>query len=271
MDFEAVGNSDVFRGTVLVGVGAISVCLGWFLFAICKPAYEWLKKWRWFQAGVVRVTVISSVICFLIVFGSWMVGKGGTKTTKGWNLLDHHEQRTILIGAVAQELYENANSLDNEPLKGQVCYEREDGELVQRPFPDLRTDALNGLVSSGLWAYGREVDKELLDTSYLHIKKIDSANRMFRMYNDEWADEKEDPNARVMRAKKWQASAPSHDYYKSLIRVQIQLIELILGEPKWDVQTRQPKVHNDLVQWVQRERKKSAGSKKEERLSKKKQ
>jgi len=267
MDYLTSGNSYVFWGTVLVAAGAFFFSAGWFLLSICKQADKCLKKQQWFKSVVWRRIVISLVIIFLLVFGSWLVGKGGTETTKGWNIISLGEQRNNLIRAISQELYINIKFLEMPPLKGEVHYLSKDGKWVLRPFPILKTNAIKAFLSSGLWDAGKQTELNFINTIYNYETKIGIANNIFGQYNESLLA-KEDPNEAIELGKKLQRCAPEKEYFKSLNNIQSEVTKLILSEYKWAIQTQLPEAY-ELFQKIFQEE--STVSKSEEGISKKEQ
>lgn len=113
MDYEAVGNSNIISGAFYVAVGAVLVTGGWFLLGICKQTNEWLKKKACLKTAMRRVIVtgVVAVAIILVGAGSWVVAKGGTKTTKGWNLLDNHSEKQAVLVAALRDLRLNGTLL----------------------------------------------------------------------------------------------------------------------------------------------------------------
>jgi len=250
MGYETVGNSFVRWGTLLVAAGALIFSGGWFLLGIYKQVDERLKKWRWFKTTVRRAIVIFISVTILLVTGSWMVGRGGTLTTKGWNIISLGEQRNNLIRAITQEWLSNSARLISPPMKGETYYVREDGEYVWRPFPTLRTNALNTILSSGFWDYGNQMDRKFLDAVADYERKVSLANRKFRSY-DNVLSKIRDPNERIMQTKKVVRLTYEKDWFKSLENRQSQVGKLVWSEYKWAITTQLPEASKLLRQRFQ--------------------
>jgi hypothetical protein len=244
MDYEAVGNSDLFWGTVLVAGGAIVVSVGWFLLGICKWTDERLKTWRGFKTAIMRRSAIGLVVAILILGGSIVVAKGGTLTTKGWNFISFGQQRKNLIRAITAEWLSNNACLAISPMKGEPYYVKEGGVYVWWFFPTLRSNALNTISSSGFWDYGNQMDKKFLDTVAVYEMTISSANRKFRNYDDSLSNIK-DPNERIMQTKKLGTLTREKEWFKSLEDWQNNLGKLIWSECRWAIET-QPEVYELL-------------------------
>ncbi|MBN2136504.1 MAG: hypothetical protein JW720_01730 [Sedimentisphaerales bacterium] len=170
MDFEAVGNSCLFWGGVWVGVGAISVSGGWFLLGIYQQANNWLRKRRRFKVAVLRRGSILLAWVILVLGGSFLIGKGSTLTTKGWNILDNHSQKQALIVAAIREWKLNDDLL---PL----CHfeETDESVLAERwQYPRFEWNASSTLYSSPLFNVNHSGDSELLKSArnYLFVVRV---------------------------------------------------------------------------------------------------
>jgi len=250
MDYEAVGNSCVFWGTVLVAVGAFLFSAGWFLLGIYKQTNEWLENRRWFKPTIIRRIIICASALILLIAGSVMVGRGGSLTTKGWNIMSLGDRRSDLIRAVTQEWLMNTRQLHESPMRGETHYVKKDGGIVRRPFRALRTYTLQAVLSSGLWDYGNRKDKEWLEAISEHEIAIQTANRHFRMYDDNTAN-KADPNEAIRWAKELQRLIPEKDFFKALLNTQGQLLKLIWSEYSWAIETQMPEAYKLLRQRLQ--------------------
>ena len=177
MDYEAVGNSCIIWGTFYVSVGAILVSGGWFLLATYKQANEWLKKRRWLKTSVRRLIVVVAVVIILIGAGSWMVGKGGTKTTKGWNQLNNHETKEALIAAVALEWVRNEMYMYVRPLS----FDPNDETIGQKHygFPEFKTAAINQVLTSNLFDPSNPQDYKLWASIVDYERSARHCNVMF--------------------------------------------------------------------------------------------
>lgn len=267
MDYEAVGNSCVFRGAVLVAVGAVLFSAGWFLPGIYKQMSERLKTWRWFKAAIVRTIVILLLAGVLVLAGSIMVAKGGTLQTKGWNIISLGEQRSNLIRVLTQEWLMNSGKLLSSPMKGETHYKKEDGKYVRRFFPFLTSHAPNAILSSGLWNSGNQMDREFLDAVTNYEMNVTGSNREFRDYDDSLSKIK-DPNESIMQTKEAIRVICEKSWFKSLKDWQNHLGKLIWSEYRWTIETQQPEVYELLRKRFQE---KPTASEPAEALSKKKQ
>jgi hypothetical protein len=250
MDYEAVGKSFVDSGTSLLALGAFLTSLGWFLLGTYKEANKWLEQWRWFKSLLLRQIVIFLGGVGLLIAGPRMIGEGGTKTTKGWNILSLGEQRSNLIRAVSQEWFMNMTSLGSPPMRGETHYFTEDGRYIRRPFPTLRTYALQAILSSGLWNYGNQKEKDWLGAVSEHERAIAGANRMFRRYDDT-LERLADPNQAIKEVGKLQESIPEKEFFKSLLNTYGRLVVLLWTEYKWGIETQMPEVYELLEQTYQ--------------------
>ena len=114
MDYLTSGNTYVDQGTYLVALGAFLTSLGWYLLATHKQAVKWLEKWLKLKKAPTIIMFL--IISALIIYGPRTVGRGGTLTTKGWNVLDNYEQKKALIQKVVNELIINDLFLPCENL-----------------------------------------------------------------------------------------------------------------------------------------------------------
>lgn len=265
MDYEAVGNSYVFWGAMLVAVGALLFSAAWFLASIYKQTNEWLEKRRWLRICVTRVIIIVGTVFILLGVSSWMVAKGGTLQTKGWNFISLGEQRGNLIRALTQEWFMNIDRLVTPPMKGEIHYVKEDGVHVWRPFPTLRTNTLNTTLSSGLWNYGNQMDRKFLDAVANYEQTVILANRKFRSYDD-FLSKIKDPNERILQTEELRILTCEKDWFKSLENTQNQLGKLIWSQYRWAIETQLPEVYELLRKRLQE---KSTASEPAEGLPKK--
>jgi hypothetical protein len=258
MDYFTSGNSYVDHGTYLVALGAFLTSLGWYLLAILKQSEKWLEKRfkEWLLFKTAPTIIMFLIISALIIYGLRMVGRGGTLTTKGWNMLDKYDQREVLVRALAQELVNNIWLLENPPMKRDVYYERingkDDKNLILRPFPTLRTNTLNTILTSGLWDFGNLTEGEFLIDITNYEKRIGTANYHFHKYNDHLMS-KTDPNEQINSGKELQRVIPEKEYFKSLNKSQSQVIKSILKEPRWGIKTKLPEVYNLFQEILQKE------------------
>ncbi len=268
MDYLTNGNSYVDQGTNLVAFGAFLTSLGWYLLATHKQAEKWvekrLEKRLWFKT--VPTIIMFLIISVLIIYGLHMVGKGGTLTTKGWNYISLGEQRNNLIQAVTQEWFMNCAHLAAPPMKGEVHYKEQDGELIRYRFPTFRSAALNTVLSSGLWDFGNQTDRKFLETMSDYERNIAYANYKFRSYEDALSRIR-DPNEAIKQSKKVRSFTYEKVWFKLFKDKQNQLGKLIWSDYKWAIQTQLPEAYELLQKIFQEE---STVSKSEEGPSEKK-
>ncbi|MCX5638444.1 MAG: hypothetical protein NTX52_12245 [Planctomycetota bacterium] len=239
MDYYWRGRILVFVGTILFAIGGLIATYGWNIWSHKSDKKKYLREGVW---DIIRGTIL--------------VALAGLLTTHGWNVISLGEQRNNLIRAIAQELYMNVLRLESPPIKGEAYYRKENGDLVQRPFPTLKTTALNVVTSSGLWNLGNQTEREFLFTITDYETAIGNANCIFDVYNDIFSRIK-DPNEKIAHAKKCQSFASEKDYSKALENAQNEVIKLLLSEYKGAIP---PK---ECEKFLQRIREKTAVSKPE--------
>jgi len=204
-------------------------------------------------------------VAFLLIVGPRMIAEGGIRTTKGWNLLNIHEQKSNLIRALTQEWVMNSRKLLSPPMKGETHYVKEDGGTGRRPFFILTTYALQAVLSSGLWDYSNQIDSEFLDALVNYEMKVTFANREFREWDD-FLSKIKDPNESIMQTKKVIRLICEKDWFKSLGDWQNQVAKLIWSQYRWAIETQWPEAYEPLRQKFQD---KSTPSEPAEDLSKK--
>jgi hypothetical protein len=230
MDYYWRGRFLVFVGTVLFAIGGIIATYGWNIWSRQFDKRKCLREGVW---DIIRGTIL--------------VALAGLLTTYGWNVISLGGQRNNLIRAIAQELLMNVQLLESPPIKDEVSYKKEDDSVVLRPFPTLKTVALNAVMSSGFWDIGKKAEKEFLYAIEAYEGKIGTANHIFDEYN-EFLLKTIDPNEKIASAKKFQKVAPEKDYFKSLKNVQNEVIKQILSEYKWAIPSKGREV---LLQRIQ--------------------
>jgi hypothetical protein len=230
MDYCRQGWMLVLVGTLFFAIGGLIATYGWNIWGHHSDKKKYLRKGAW---GILLGT-------FVIALAGWL-------TTYGWNVIRFGEQRINLIRAFAQELRINVLSLEMSPIKGEVYYRKENGDVVTRPFPTLKTTALNAVMSSGFWGLGNQTEGNFLDTIADYEMRIGTANRIFGLYNDSLL-KTIDPNKMIAVAEECQKAAPERDYFKSLENRQNEVIKLLLGEYKWAIP---PKEGELLLQIIQ--------------------
>ncbi len=243
-DYFWCGWSSIIFGAILLVCGSLGLA-----------SQEWSLSWLFSKVGRKTILFIFAII----------IAVGGTLTTKGWNIISFGEQRNNLIRAITQEWLSNSARLVSPPMKGETHYVKEDGEHVWRPFPTLRTNALNTILSSGFWDYGNQMDRKFLDVVADYEKRVIAANRKFRSYDDFFSKIK-DPNERIMRTKEVRRLTYEKDWFKSLENRQNQVGKLVWSEYKWAITTQLPEASELLRQTFQE---KSPVGESEEVLSKK--
>ena len=229
MDYYWRGRTWVFVGTILFAVGGLIATYGWNMWSQQTEKKICTRKGVW---DIIRGTIF--------------VALAGLLTTHGWNVISLEEQRNNLIRATAQELLMNVQRLESPPIKGEVSYKKENGSVVLRPFPTLKADALNAIMSSGLWDIGNKREKEFLYAIEAYERKIGLANYIFDEYNES-ALNKIDPNEKIASAKKFQEVAPGKDYFKSLKNAQNEVITQILGDYKWSIPPKERKLFLQII------------------------
>ena len=177
-----------------------------------------------------------------IIVGAVAVTCAGLLMTYGWNRIGLGKQRNNLIRAFAQELYMNVLRLEGPPIKSEVYYRKENVDVVLRPFPTLKTTALNAVMSSGLWDLGKQTERNFLYTIADYEIAIGNANRFFDKHNNILTFEIGDPNKVIAQAKEYQRVTPEKDYFRSLDGVQNEVIKLLLSKHKWAIPLKEREV-----------------------------
>ena len=135
-------------------------------------------------------------------------------------------------------------------MQGEIYYRREDGEPVWRPFPTLRTNTFDEVLSSGLWDYGNRADRAFLDTARNYEKKAAYANLRFRGY-EQSLSEVGPLNERVKKTKELRELAHRMDWFKSFDSMQTEMGRLIWSEYPWAIRTQLPEAYEQLQQTFQ--------------------
>lgn len=229
MDYYWRGRIWAFVGTILFAVGGLIATYGWNIWSQQTEKEIYKRKGVW---DIIRGTIL--------------VALAGLLTTHAWNVISMGEQRNNLIRSTAQELLMNVQRLESPPIKGEVSYKKENGSVVLRPFPTLKADALNAVMSSGLWDIGNKREKEFLYAIEAHERKIGQANYIFDEYNESTLH-KMNPNEKIASAKKLQKVAPEKDYYKSLKNAQNEVIKLLLSEHKWAIPSKERELFKQII------------------------
>jgi hypothetical protein len=210
----------VLIGTLFFALGGLIATYGWNIWSHQSDKKKYLREGAW---DIIRGTVF--------------IALAGLLTTHGWNVIRFGEQRNNLIRAIAQELCMNVLSLESPPIKGETYYRKKNGDVVIRPFPILKTTALNAVMSSGLWGFDNQKEKNFLYAIYNYEGAISNANSSFDFYNDGLS--KIDPNGKIELAELCQKLAPEKDYFKSLGNNQNEVIKLLLSEHKWAIPSKE--------------------------------
>jgi len=230
MNYYWRGRILVFVGTILFAIGGLIATYGWNIWSQQTEKKIYIRKGIW---DIIRGTIIVALAGFL--------------TTHGWNVISLGDQRNNLIRAIAQELLINIQFLESPPIKGEVSYKRENGSVVLRPFPTLKTTSLNAVMSSGLWDLGNQTEKNFLRTIFNYEGTIGTANGILGLYNDSLSKIK-DPNQMIVAAEEYQKVAPEKDYFKFLENMQNEVIKLLLSEHKWAIPSKE---REELLQRIQ--------------------
>jgi hypothetical protein len=244
MDYCWHGRILVLIGTFLFAIGGLVATYGWNIWSHQPDKKKYLRKGTW--------DILVGTVCIALA---------GLLTTSGWNVIRFGEQRNNLIRAVAQELYMNVLSLESSPIKGETYYRKKNGGVATRPFPTLKTTALNAVMSSGLWDIENQTERNFLYTIFNYEEAIGTANSVFGVYNDS-VNSIIDPNKKITEAEKCQKIAPEKESFKCLENMQNEVIKLLLGEYKWAIP---PTKEGELL--LQRIREKPPVNKLEETLS----
>jgi hypothetical protein len=221
VDYGVQGKMCVLIGTIAFGVGGWIATYGWEVWFHEPNRGKRLRKGAW---DLLRGTAV--------------VALAGLLTTRGWNDISLAEQRRNLINAVVIEMAMNAQMLKQPPLEGDVYYLSEDQKLVLRPFPRLRTVALNAVLSSGVWDVCDPAERRLLDRVLEYENKVYTANDIFSGYND-YLLAKPDTSKAAEFGKTLQRGIPEKEFFKALTCVQSQLTTLIRNEYKWTIRTQE--------------------------------
>lgn len=212
----------VLIGTFFFAIGGLIATYGWNIWSHRSEKEKYLREGAW---DIMRGTII--------------IALAGLLTTHGWNVIKLGEQRSNLIQAITQEWILNITRLGSSPMEGEIYYVKEDGEYVWRPFPTLRTNAMNAILSSGFWNYGNQMDRKFLDVVEDYEKRAITANRKFRSYDD-FFSKIQDPNERIMQTKKVRGLTYEKDWFKSLKNTQNQVGKLVWSKYRWAITKQLP-------------------------------
>jgi hypothetical protein len=229
MDYYWQGRIWVFVGTILFAIGGLIATYGWNIWSQQTGKKIYTRKGVW---DIIRGTIF--------------VALAGLLTTHGWNVKSLGDQRNNFIRAIAQELLMNVQRLESPPIKGEVAYKNENGNVVLRPFPTLKADALNAVMSLGLWDIDNKKDQKLLYTIEAYQRKIDTANQIFNEYN-ETALHKINPDEKIASAKNFQKIAPEKDYFKSLKNAQNEVTKQLLSNYERLIPTKKRKLFLQII------------------------
>jgi hypothetical protein len=214
----------VLIGTLFFALGGLIATYGWNIWSHQSDKKKYLREGAW---DIIRGTVF--------------IALAGLLTTHGWNVIKFGEQRNNLIRAIAQELWMNILSLESPPITGETYYRKENGDVVTRPFPTLKTTALNAVMSSGLWNLENQTEKNFLYTIFRYEGAIGTANSIFGGYNDSLSNIA-DPNEKIAWVEKFQKVVPERDYFKSLENVQNEVVKLLSSEHQLAIPSKEREV-----------------------------
>jgi len=206
-------------GMVSFAIGGWIATYGWEVWLNAPEKRNLLRKGAW---DLIRGTIV--------------VALAGSLSTHGWNVISLGKQKRNLVNAVVQESLMNAIELKQPPMKGEVSYLSQDHKTVLRPFPTLRTSTLNGVLSSGLWSFGNRMERTFLLAVWDYEVRIVTTNNIFAQYNATLLT-KEDPNEGARLAKRLQSGIPEKECYRSLIKSQNRVMQLIRNQYKWAIET----------------------------------
>ncbi len=216
----------VLIGTLFFALGGLIATYGWNIWSHQFDKKKYLREGAW---DIIRGTVF--------------IALAGLLTTYGWNVIRFGEQRNNLIRAIYQELRLNLIHLESAPIKGETYYRKENGDMVPRPFPTLKTTALNAVKSSGLWDLSNQTENKFLYAIYNYEDAIGTANNIFGLYNDTINRLMTiDPNKIIAEAEGYQKVVPERDYFRSLENRQNEVIKLLLSEHQLAIPSKEREV-----------------------------
>jgi len=159
-----------------------------------------------------------------IALGAAAIAVGGLLTTWGWNNLNTCQQRHALVTSVAQEWRLNQYKLKREdgPFAGKLY----DNTGKAWRYPLFRESALNGVVTSGLFSFGNQKDKQLLRAIGFYLQSIEGLNRASTRAN--WSLE-QDANS----AEKYHHMLVDSHWYNRFEIKHEEMKELLENNYKW--------------------------------------
>ncbi len=122
-----------------------------------------------------------------VVIGAFAIGIGGFFTTKGWNLLNNHEQKKALIKAVVREM-----GLNDWELKHHVLFTRIDEETLKSRllYPKLHTSSLSTIQRSALFDLSNSKDDKFLTIVRDYESCVNNFNARLQVSNNLVTSEK---------------------------------------------------------------------------------
>jgi hypothetical protein len=167
-----------------------------------------------------------------IILGTIAIAGGGLSVTRGWNLLGRNSQRKNLIRAVAQEWLVNNIDLEQSFLKGEVYWTEKGEKAGIKLFPTLRTSALNGVLSSGLWNFGNIKERKFLLTIVNYEGPLRTANTIFALFNDNLlriTGLKE----KITYAEDYKKQTLTAPWFEDLVKQHKEMRKFLISEYKW--------------------------------------
>jgi hypothetical protein len=137
---------------------------------------------------------------------------GGLLTTKGWNVLDNHEQKKALIQAVVNELIMNDFALPCTNLPFDPNNEKL-GE-IHFMYPTFKSSTLNELITSSLFTLDNAADRKLILQIMRYETHISNFNRLLR--DIDWECTRKGANQESRRKKYHEVSmSPLYQNYSN--------------------------------------------------------
>ena len=161
MDYCWQGRIWVFIGALLVAIGTLIATYGWNDWTLRTERKRLFRKGMW---DIIRGTAIVMI--------------GGLLATHGWNVISFGEQRRSLIRALSQEILLSCAELETF-VESPSAYRAELVETKKfKILPVIKTNALNGVLASGLWNWENEEDEEFLIACLNCLGRAEKANRV---------------------------------------------------------------------------------------------
>ena len=209
-----------WQGRIWVFVGAVSLAIGGWI-----ATYGW-NVWsgKFAKGGLFRKGAWD------ITRGTLAVAFGGLLATHGWNVISLGEQRRNLIRAVAQEVVLNCVELDSlveSPLAHRVDL---DGTKL-KILPVLKTNALNAVLSSGLWSFDNPEDDEFLMACMNCVRRVEKANSVLGSITNKLVTAVREEDLATARVLSDRLESP--DYQKQLKHLFDDVITFIAEDHEW--------------------------------------